>query len=164
MRVGRRRRSAPARHPRRRQPDWRQPHRRHLAHEGPRSSREGVGRCRAGDRGRERSRPLRLGPAAVAIQAARGRRAADHRPLLVGGIAARDRRRDRRQRKHDAGDAAAEELGEEVPVGARPQGPSDAGGLQRQHVHAHEPRDQRAAARSAPSTGCRPGAARRCTT
>ena len=87
-------------------------------HQGPRSSREGVGRRRAGHRGRHRSRAIRLRPAAAGVPAARRRRAADDRPLLVGRIAARDRRRDRRQREHDAGDAAAEELGEEVP-GAR---------------------------------------------
>ncbi len=66
VRVGCRRRSAAARLPRRRQPDRRRPHRRQLAHQGPRSGREGVGRRRAGHRGRDRSRPIRLRPAAIA--------------------------------------------------------------------------------------------------
>ena len=140
------------------------PHRRQLAHQGPRPGREGVGRRRAGHRGRHRARAIRLRPAASRVQAARRRRAADHRPLLGRRLAARDRRGDRRQREHDAGDAAAEERGEEIPGGARPEGSGHGGGVQRQHVHADQARDQRGAAHARRRSPDRRGAAPRSTT
>ena len=100
----------------------------------------------------------------VGVQAVRRRRAADDRPLLRRRLAARDRGRHRRQREHDAGDAAAEERGEEIPGGARPEGSGDARGVQRQHVHAHQARNQRRAAHPRRRSPDARGAAPRSTT
>ncbi len=132
--------------PRGRQPDRRRPHRGELADQGPRPGGEGERRGRADHDGGHRARAVCRRPAAGVVPSHRRRRAANHRSLLRRRIAARDRRGHRRQREHDAGDAAAEKRGEEIPGGARAQGPGDGGGVQRSHVHADQARDQRGAA------------------
>ncbi len=77
-----------------------------------------------------------------AFRVLRGQRPAEDHAFLGGRIAARDRDRRRRQRQHGAGDAAAEDVGEEVSRRARAERSGHADRVQRQPLHADAARDQ----------------------